>query len=87
MRTLAIFAVGLVLTNGLGLRSKDDGLDAYDDGDKEVFIYTPSNSNTRPPKSFSDPVTPDTAYHELVPALQVLSDLVTTPKPAAKTIR
>lgn len=42
------------------------------------FKYTPSNSNTRPPKLFSDPVIPDTAYHELVPALEVLQDLVTT---------
>jgi hypothetical protein len=49
------------------------------------FTYTPSNSNTRPPKLFSNPVIPDTAYHELVPALEVLQDLVTTtPAPAGQ---
>ena len=87
MRLAAIFAYFAIVSQALKLRGSNDGLDAYDTDEEkeETFVYTPSNSNTKPPSSFSDPVTPDTAYHELVPALQVLNDLIsTTPKPARK---
>jgi hypothetical protein len=85
MRLAAIFAHFAIVSNALKLRGNNDGLDVYEEEQEEVFTYTPSNSNTRPPSSFSDPVTPDTAYHELVPALQVLNELITTtPKPSKK---
>ena len=74
----AIFASAHVSKVSAQLSSSGQS-DLSTDGDTgPTFTYTPSNSNTKPPKLFSDPVIPDNAYHELVPALEALEDLVTT---------
>ena len=78
--------ISMMLANayGVGLRIRGDDLNAYDDEPEEAtFVYKPSNSNTRTPKTFADEVIPDDAYKELVPALQVLEELTTTVAPAA----
>ena len=88
MRTCILVSILLPLSN-LGL-AEASGLgqgDLSTDGDTgPSFKYVPSNSNTRPPKLFSDPVIPDTSYHELVPALEVLEDLVTTTRSPANQV-
>ena len=60
-----------------------DGIDLGGSPTSAPFIYKPSNKNTKPPSTFADEIVIDDAYHELVPALAVLSDLTTTtPAPA-----
>ena len=68
----------VIMTSQVSASSQSDL--STDADEAPAFTYKPSNSNTRPPKLFSDPVIPDNAYHELVPALEVLEDLVTTTK-------
>lgn len=80
-----------ILTSVIGMNLRNQGiLDGVDIGDgtptQKPFIYSPSNKNTRPPATFADEIVVDDAYHELVPALQVLSDL-TTRAPAAVKFR
>ena len=84
MNICIILGYLLFAVNGVRLRNQDDGLSAYDEDGPPAYQYVPSNLNTKPPTSFSDEVVPDEAYHELVPALQVLQELTTTP--AARTI-
>jgi hypothetical protein len=74
----------LFLDFGLGVKMGSQGiLDGIDLGNSNVptarpYSYQPSNKNTRPPSTFADEIVVDTSYHELVPALAVLSDLTTT---------
>lgn len=81
------FIIGSVL----GLNFRNQGiLDGVDVGDgtptQKPYIYSPSNKNTRPPATFADEIVVDDAYHDLVPALQVLSDL-TTSAPSSSSSR
>lgn len=73
----------LEVSRGFNLRSKDilDSFDTSGSDGTRAFQYTPSNSNTKPPKSFEDSVEPDTSYQEAVPALQALMDMTTTAPP------
>lgn len=81
--------VGLLFLSSSGisnkLRSKlsDANLSAFDEDAAPSYEYVPTNKNTKAPVAFTDEVLPDERYHELVPALQVLQELTTTP--AAKT--
>jgi hypothetical protein len=73
----------LLVTAAHGVRFQNRGiLDGIDVGNNKPtappFIYKPSNSQTKPPQTFADEIVVDDAYHELVPALAVLSDLTTT---------
>ena len=73
--------------NAVGLRSQGvlDGIDLGSKPTGKPYAYSPSNKNTRRPSTFADEVVVDDAYHDLVPALAVLSDLTTTtPVPGAQ---
>ena len=67
----------------LGVKMGNQGiLDGIDLGNNQAtakpYLYQPSNKNTKPPSTFADEIVVDDSYHELVPALAVLSDLTTT---------
>ncbi len=61
-----------------GHRGILDGIDLGGSPTAAPFVYKASNSNTKPPTTFADDLVIDDAYHDLVPALAVLSDLTTT---------
>jgi hypothetical protein len=77
MNRCVLLSILMSSISALNLRAFDDGLWAYDEDDqaKPQWKYTPSNRNTQPPKSFDDEVQPDTTYHDMVPAMEVLKDL------------
>jgi hypothetical protein len=86
MRTTIIWFFSFYQVNVcLKLRSRDilDSFDSSGSSGGSSYTYTPTNLNTKAPKSFDDQVEPDTAYQEPVPALQALMDMTTTttPKP------
>lgn len=81
-KSLAILVSLSQLVVGLHLRVKEAPLDAFTTASPDAaYTYHASNENTRPPKAFSDPIVPDMAYHEAVPALYVLQQLTTTAAP------
>jgi hypothetical protein len=88
MRFPACIAALLLATriSALNLRTSDSGLSVFgDEPDVDKYKYIASNQNTRPPKSFSDDVVPDMAYHEAPPAVRVLQQLAeTTPQPTLR---
>jgi hypothetical protein len=80
MMILTLLAIEFSLAVGIrhGHRGILDGIDLGGSPSVPPFVYKPSNINTRAPSTFADDLVIDDAYHDLVPALAVLSDLTTT---------
>jgi hypothetical protein len=80
MRLCGVFAALVSFAECVKLRNGGilDEMNLDEAPTEKPFVYKPSNSNTRAPKTFSDELIVDDAYHELVPGLQVLNDLTTT---------
>ena len=80
MRVPIVIASIISAVSALNLRMQETTGDVNYDDDAPTpkpFLYSPSNKNTRAPKTFADEIVADESYHELVPALQVLADLTT----------
>ena len=70
-------AITVGLSSGFRLRTKAFEADmGSDETTPAPYTYVASNIRTNPPQTFADELNEDKAYHDLVPALQVLKDLM-----------
>lgn len=83
MKIVLLLSVLLQSSGAMRLRTQDFDLGSDDDSGPPPWVYVPTNTNTKAPIAFSDEIVADEGYHELVPALQVLSDLTTTRAPSS----
>lgn len=84
MKIVSVFLLSASVASAHKLRARHQSMGVFDDdaSGPTPYAYLPTNINTKAPTAFTDEVLPDERYHELVPALQVLQELTTTPAPA-----
>lgn len=77
-----IFSLAVLAQLGFGHRVRGGKgiLDSIDTGDdkptEKPFVYLPSNTKTQVPKTFEDEIVEDRSYHDLVPSLTILKDML-----------